>query len=73
MRLNFEDDALGESAGLEVQDASAMAGALLGDGAVLQEFPSLRGLETSNPITVEFKGERAAGFALQAIDQEKKD
>ena len=71
MRLNFADEALGESAGLEPLDASA--GPLLGDGAVLQEFPSLRGLETSNPITAEFMGARAPGFALQAIDQEKQD
>ena len=73
MRLDFANEALGEGAGLEPPEASAMAAALLGDGAVLQEFPSLAGLETSNAVTAEFMGARAAGFALQAIDQEKHD
>ena len=73
MRLDFADGDLGESAGLELPEGGAIADPFLGAGAVLQEFPSLRGLETTNPFTVEFKGERAAGFALQAIDQEKQD
>lgn len=38
----------------------------------MSDYPSLRDLETSNLHTNKFMGGRAARFALQAIDSEKR-
>ena len=62
VKLNFSNEALHESGHDDLmQDASILMG---GADAVLQEFPSLRDLETSNLLTNKFMGARAAQFAL---------
>lgn len=63
MKLNFSNEALGdESNNFEQQmmhNDQSFAGT-----AILQDFPSLKDLETSNLLTNKFMGERAARFAL---------
>ena len=68
MKLNFSNEALAENGLDNMQEASILMG---GADAALQEFPSLKDLETSNMVTNKFMGGRAAHFALQAMDSEK--
>ena len=67
MKLNFSNEALGDSAeyqeALGDQSASMAVENLLHDAnaaSTLQEFPSLRDLETSNLLTNRFMGDKAA-------------
>ena len=72
MKLNFSNEALGDSSadlgaiGHE-RSASVENHMLLLDdsaAAALNEFPSLKDLETSNLLTNRFMGDKAAKFAL---------
>ena len=72
MKLNFSNEALvDESNDFNINHASLMEEGN-GTAAILQDFPSLRDLETSNLLTNKFMGERAARFALQALDDTKR-
>lgn len=72
MKLNFSNEALGDAdEGMMGHDGSMLMGG--GVEAVLDDFPSLREFETSNLHTNKFMGNRAAHFAMQAIDQKKRD
>lgn len=53
MKLNFADEAIGAESGFP---------------ASIQDYPSLKDLETSNWMTSSFRGGKAEQYALRAIE-----
>ena len=72
MKLNFSNEALVDESNNYINNNGSMMEDNNGAAAILQDFPSLRDLETSNLLTNKFMGERAARFALQALDDTKR-
>ena len=74
MKLNFSNDDLGAQESFDSNGGNPFANNMMNgnpDSAIiLNDFPSLRDLETSNLHTNRFTGERAARYALQAISDE---